>query len=159
MTSTPLQICNLAATVANRGYFITPHVVHKVQDGTIDPLYNKKRYTGVDRRWYEYCVAGMRKAVLGGTCRSADLPGIEVCGKTGTAQNRGHDHSVFMGFAPMNNPKIAVAVYVENGGWGNVYGVPIGGLIIEQYLNHKLSVSSLKKAEHFQNMHIKYSDD
>ena len=159
VTSTPLQICNLAATVANRGYFITPHVVHKVQDGTIDPLYNKKRYTGVDRRWYEYCVAGMRKAVLGGTCRSADLPGIEVCGKTGTAQNRGHDHSVFMGFAPMNNPKIAVAVYVENGGWGNVYGVPIGGLIIEQYLNHKLSVSSLKKAEHFQNMHIKYSDD
>ena len=158
VTATPLQICNLAATVANRGYFITPHVVHKVQDGRLDPVYYQKRYTGVDRRWYEYCVAGMRKAVLGGTCRAADLPGIEVCGKTGTAQNRGHDHSVFMGFAPMSAPRIAVAVYVENGGWGNVYGVPIGGLIIEQYLNRKLSPSSEKRAEHFQNMHIKYSD-
>lgn len=76
----------------------------------------------------------MRKAVLDGTCRAANLPGYEVCGKTGTAQNRGHDHSVFMGFAPMQQPRIAVSVYVENGGFGNVYGVPIGALIMEQYL-------------------------
>lgn len=158
VTATPLQIANLAATVANRGYFITPHVVRAVQDGQLDPLYSEKRYTGVSRRWYEYAVAGMRKAVLGGTCRAANLPGIEVCGKTGTAQNRGHDHSAFMGFAPMNNPRIAVAVYVENGGFGNVYGVPLGALIMEQYLNGKLSPSSEKKAEHFVNMHIKYGD-
>lgn len=158
VTATPLQICNLAATVANRGYFITPHVVKSVQNGEIDPVYKEKRYTGVDKRWYNYCVAGMRKAVLDGTCRGANIPGYEVCGKTGTAQNRGHDHSAFMGFAPMNAPRIAVAVYVENGGFGNVYGVPIGALIMEQYLNGHLSESSEKKAEHFQNLHIKYGD-
>ena len=158
VTATPLQICNLAATVANRGYYITPHVVHAVQDGRLDPIYYQKHHTGVDRKWYEYCVAGMRKAVLGGTCRAANIPGYEVCGKTGTAQNRGHDHSVFMGFAPMDKPRIAVSVYVENGGFGNVYGVPIGALIMEQYLNGKLSASSEAKATHFQNMHIKYGD-
>lgn len=158
VTATPLQIANLAATVANRGYYIVPHVVHSVQGGKLDPIYYEKKYTGVERRWYEYAVAGMRKAVLGGTCRGADLPGIEVCGKTGTAQNRGHDHSAFMGFAPMSNPKIAVAVYVENGGYGNAYGVPIGALIMEQYINGKLSEASQKKAEQFQNRHIKYGD-
>jgi len=158
VTATPLQIANLAATVANRGYYITPHVVRSVQDGQLDPIYKERKYTKVNRRCYDYAVAGMRKAVLGGTCRGANLPGIEVCGKTGTAQNRGHDHSAFMGFAPMNNPRIAVAVYVENGGFGNVYGVPLGALIMEQYLNGKLSAASEKKAEHFMNMHIKYGE-
>ena len=79
-----------------------------------------------------------------------------ACGKTGTAQNRGHDHSVFMGFAPMDKPKIAVAVYVENGGWGATYGVPIGGLIMEQYINGKLSPASEAKASSLQNKHIAY---
>ena len=79
-------------------------------------------------------------AVTGGTCRLANLPGLEVCGKTGTAQNpHGKDHSAFMGFAPMNNPKIAVAVYVENAGFGATYGVPIGSLIIEKYLNGSIA--------------------
>ena len=158
VTATPLQIANLAATVANRGYYIVPHVVRAVQGGRLDSIYTQKKYTGVDRRWYEYAVAGMRKAVISGTCRGANLPYFEVCGKTGTAQNRGHDHSAFMGFAPMNDPQIAVAVYVENGGFGNVYGVPLGALIMEQYINGKLSEDSQKKAEHFQNMHIKYGD-
>lgn len=158
VTATPLQIANLAATVANRGYYIVPHVVHSIQGEKLAPVYYEKKYTGVDRRWYEYAVAGMRKAVLGGTCRGADIPGIEVCGKTGTAQNRGHDHSAFMGFAPMNKPKIAVAVYVENGGYGKAYGVPIGSLIMEQYLNGKLSEASQKKAEMFRNRSIKYGD-
>lgn len=158
VTATPLQIANLAATVANRGYYIVPHVVRAVQGGRLDSIYTQKKYTGVDRRWYEYVVAGMRKAVISGTCRGANLPYFEVCGKTGTAQNRGHDHSAFMGFAPMNDPQIAVAVYVENGGFGNVYGVPLGALIMEQYINGKLSEDSQKKAEHFQNMHIKYGD-
>jgi penicillin-binding protein 2 len=79
-----------------------------------------------------------------------------ACGKTGTAQNRGHDHSVFMGFAPMDNPKIAVAVYVENGGWGATYGVPIGGLIMEQYLKGELSPASEAKATSIQNRRIEY---
>ena len=79
-----------------------------------------------------------------------------ACGKTGTAQNRGHDHSVFMGFAPMDHPKIAVAVYVENGGWGATYGVPIGGLIMEQYLKGKLSEASEAKAQSIQERRIAY---
>ena len=158
VTATPLQIANLAAQVANRGFFYTPHVVRSVQGGQLDTLYTRKHYTGINRRWYDYAVAGMRKAVIDGTCRSANLPWFEVCGKTGTAQNRGHDHSVFMGFAPMNNPKIAVSVYVENGGFGNVYGVPIGALIIEQYLRGQLSPASMRKASVMQNRHIKYGD-
>ena len=98
----------------------------------------------------------MRAAVTGGTCRAANLPGLDVCGKTGTAQNRGKDHSAFMGFAPMDNPKIAVSVYVENGGWGATYGVPIGALIIEKYLNGKLSPQSEVKANDIQMRRIDY---
>jgi penicillin-binding protein 2 len=98
----------------------------------------------------------MRAAVTGGTCRAANLPGLDVCGKTGTAQNRGKDHSAFMGFAPMNNPKIAVAVYVENGGWGATYGVPIGALIMEKYLNGSLSEASEMKANDIQMRRIDY---
>ncbi len=158
VTATPLQIANLAATVANRGFFYTPHVVRAVQDGQIDSTYLTRRYTMVDEKWYEHAVEGMRRAVEGGTCRAANLPGLDVCGKTGTAENRGQDHSAFMGFAPMNDPKIAVAVYVENGGYGNVYGVPLGALIIEKYLNGKLSPESEKKAEEFQNRHITYGN-
>jgi penicillin-binding protein 2 len=98
----------------------------------------------------------MRAAVTGGTCRAANLPGLDVCGKTGTAQNKGKDHSAFMGFAPMNDPKIAVAVYVENGGWGATYGVPIGALIMEKYLNGKLSPQSEVKATDIQMRRIDY---
>ena len=158
VTATPLQIANLAATVANRGYYIIPHVVHSIQDGELDPVYKEKQYTGVDSIWYHYAVEGMRRAVTSGTCRGANIPNIEVCGKTGTAQNRGQDHSAFMGFAPMNDPKIAVAVYVENGGFGAVYGVPMGALIIEQYLNGKLSEASEAKAQQMQDRRIIYGD-
>lgn len=156
VNATPLQIANLGATIANRGYFITPHVVKQIQDEQIDTLYTRRRYTKVEARHYETVVQGMRRAVLAGTCRKANIPGIEVCGKTGTAQNRGHDHSVFMGFAPMNDPKIAIAVYVENGGWGADYGVPLGALMMEQYLNGKLSPESEKLAEMYQQRHIGY---
>lgn len=114
---TPLQIANLGATIANRGYFYTPHVVKKVKGEQLEAKFREKHYTKASRRAYEYIVAGMRRAVTGGTCRAADRADYEVCGKTGTAQNHGQDHSIFMGFAPMNNPKIAIAVYVENGGF------------------------------------------
>ena len=159
--ATPLQIANLGATIANRGYFITPHIVKRIQSSPLDSIYTKKRMTGIDRKHYETIVAGMRSAVLGGTCKVAGtiLPNIEVCGKTGTAQNRGHDHSVFMGFAPMHKPKIAIAVYVENGGFGAVYGVPIGTLMMEQYLNKKLSPASEEKAEEFSNKVIFYDSE
>ena len=156
VNATPLQIANLGATIANRGYFYVPHVVKKVQGEPLDTLYTRKHYTKATSLAYQHVVQGMRMSVLGGTCRALGRYNFEACGKTGTAQNRGHDHSVFMGFAPMNNPKIAVAVYVENGGWGADYGVPLGGLIMEQYINGKLSPESQKRAEEFQQRRINY---
>ena len=156
VTLTPLQIANLGATIANRGYYYTPHVVRKIKGKKLDSLYTTRHYTKGSRQAYEYVVQGMRASVIGGTCRHANTPLYEVCGKTGTAQNRGRDHSAFMGFAPMNNPKIAVAVYVENGGFGASFGVPIGALIIEQYLMGKLSESSQAKATAMQQRHIDY---
>ena len=138
--ATPLQIANLCATIANRGYFYTPHIVKEIADSVIDPVYREKRKPHIKKQYYENIAEGMRMAVLGGTCRGANLPGIEVCGKTGTAQNpHGKDHSAFIGFAPYHNPKIAVAVYVENAGFGATYGVPIGSLMIERYLNGEIS--------------------
>lgn len=153
---TPLQIANLGATIANRGYYIVPHVVKKVQDEPLDSAYTSRHYTKANRRAYDYVVAGMRSSVIKGTCKAANRADYLVCGKTGTAQNRGQDHSVFMGFAPMDNPKIAIAVYVENGGFGADYGVPIGALMMEQYIKGKLSESSEIRARDFQRRRIAY---
>ena len=159
VTLTPLQIANLGATIANRGWFITPHVVHAIQDEQIDTLYTQRRYTMASPKHYETVVEGMTRAVQAGTCRAAQNPWYQVCGKTGTAQNRGHDHSVFMGFAPRDNPRIAVAVYVENGGWGANFGVPYGAFIMEQYINGRLSAASEKKAQALIDRKINYGDD
>ena len=138
--ATPLQIANLAATIANRGYFYTPHVVKQIHDSVMPKEFLTKRVPKINRQYYEEIVEGMRMAVTGGTCRGAQLRDIEVCGKTGTAQNpHGRDHSAFMGFAPMNNPKIAICVYVENAGFGATFGVPIGSLMMEMYLNGKIA--------------------
>lgn len=156
VTLTPLQIANLGATIANRGYYVTPHVVKDVEGGHLADSLLQKHYTKVDPKYYEMVVAGMRRAVTGGTCSSANNAWYEVCGKTGTAQNRGHDHSAFMGFAPRENPKIAIAVYVENGGFGAHFGVPIGALMMEQYINGELSPASEAKAETFQHKTINY---
>ena len=158
VTLTPLQIANLCATIANRGTFITPHVVKNIENDTLPSIYSTPRETMASRKSYEHVVAGMRQAVLAGTCRGANLPDIEVCGKTGTAQNKGKDHSAFIGFAPMKEPKIALAVYVENGGFGATYAVPIGALLMEQYLNGKLSDNSKVKAEEMQNRIIYYGE-
>jgi len=154
--TTPLQIANLGATIANRGYYIAPHIVKEIEDNELDSIYRTPHYTGIDRSYYEMVVKGMRASVTGstgsGTCRliNSMLPDVEACGKTGTAQNpHGKDHSVFMGFAPMNDPKIAIVVYVENGGWGATYGVPIGALMMDQYLHGKLSPTNEAIAEDF----------
>ncbi len=159
VTLTPLQIANLGATIANRGEYIVPHLVGKIENDTIKSIYRTKKRTMAGKKAYEDVVKGMREAVLNGTCRAANIPGWEVCGKTGTAQNRGKDHSAFMGFAPMNNPKIAIAVYVENGGFGATYGVPIGALIMEQYLNGTLSEESKIKAKEIEERVIYYGTD
>lgn len=133
--ATPLQIANLAATIANRGYYYPPHVVKEIQDMPLDSLHTHKHYTGIDTRHYDVVLEGMANAVTGGTCRGAHLPDIQVLGKTGTAENpHGKDHSAFMGIASYNGKRVAIAVYVENGGFGATYGVPIGRLMIEKYL-------------------------
>lgn len=138
--ATPLQIANLCATIANRGWFITPHVVKEIEDTVMPSELLEKRIPTIEACHFNDVAEGMRMAVTGGTCRLANLPDIEVCGKTGTAQNpHGRDHSAFIGFAPYHNPKIAVCVYVENAGFGATFGVPIGSLVIERYLTGAIS--------------------
>ena len=159
VNATPLQIANLGATIANRGYYYVPHVVRKVQGEPLDTVYTRRHYTKANRAAYDFVVQGMRSSVLGGTCHELGKYDFMACGKTGTAQNRGHDHSVFMGFAPMDNPQIAVAVYVENGGWGATYGVPIGGLIMEKYIKGKLSEASEARAQSIQERRIAYGSE
>lgn len=140
--ATPLQIANLASTVANRGWYITPHVVKEIQDTVLPAELLEKRYPTISPKHYLEIAEGMRMAVTGGTCRGAAFPGVDVAGKTGTAQNpHGKDHSAFMGFAPYDDPKIAVAVYVENAGFGATFGVPIGSLVMEKYLNGSIAPS------------------
>ncbi len=161
ISATPLQMCNLAATIANRGYFHTPHVVKAIEGASLDTAYTNKRTPAVGREYYDVVAEGMRQAVVAGTCRRADIPGLEVCGKTGTAENpHGKDHSAFIGFAPYQNPKVAVLVYVENGGWGANYGVPIGRLMMEKYLNRTISDESKYIEEqmiHSSTIHQRYA--
>ncbi len=156
--ATPLQIANLCATIANRGWFITPHVVKQIQDTIIDSKYTERRYPTIDAHWYEDVAEGMHMAVTGGTCRRAAMPGIEAAGKTGTAQNpHGKDHSAFMGFAPFDEPKIAVCAYIENGGWGATFGVPIGSLIMEKYLTGQISQSRKYMEDQMLNTSLYYA--
>lgn len=133
--ATPLQIANLAATIANRGYYFAPHVVKEIQDTPLDSIYTHLHSTNIKKEYYDLIADGMANAVTGGTCRRINVPGLDVCGKTGTAENpHGKDHSFFMGFAPKNKPKIAIMVLVENGGFGATYAVPIARLMVEKYM-------------------------
>ncbi len=145
---TPLQMANVAAIMANRGWYITPHIVKSIgKDGPL-PEYRKKHKTMVERKHFAPVIEGMRMAVWegGGTARRARIDGITVCGKTGTAQNpRGEDHSVFICFAPMNNPKIAVSVFIENAGAGGTWAAPIASLMIEKYINRKIKDKEKEK--------------
>lgn len=150
---TPLQLANVAAIMANRGWYYTPHVVKSI--GNSGPLerFRKKNYTMVDSKYFAPVVEGMRRCVqeAGGTARLARIPGITVCGKTGTVENyigsvKQKNHSVFICFAPMNNPKIAVSVFIENaGGGGGTWAAPIASLIIEKYLTGKISDKEKEK--------------
>lgn len=140
---TSLQIANFIAAIANRGHWYTPHLVKQVQEGNeavtrrISPT---RHDIDIDRKHFETVVSGMRQTVTNGTARIAQIPGIDVCGKTGTVQNRkGEDHSVFTAFAPQHDPKIAILVYVENGGYGGTIAAPIASLMIEKYLNGKIA--------------------
>ena len=155
---TPLQMANFAAILANRGYYYTPHIVRHI-DGrdSVDSRFYDRHYTKVESRHFDHIVKGMYDAVHadGGTGRRAYVPGLDICGKTGTAQNpHGEDHSTFLCFAPMDNPRIAVSVYVENGGFGGTIAAPIASLIVEQYLTDSISRPALK--EYVKNTTISY---
>ena len=138
--ATPLQIANLAAIMANRGYYYIPHLVKDSPDLKIDDRFREKHYTLVDTSHFRKVIPGMWMAVnggpgSGGTAGLACVPGLDICGKTGTAQNpHGADNSVFICFAPKDNPKIAVVGYIENAGWGGSYACPLASLLIEKYL-------------------------
>ncbi len=140
--TTPLQIANLAAVIANKGYFITPHVVRGIEGiDTLSRKYLQKHFVTVDTSYFNYVIEGMDKVVNeGGTASIAKHGEIVICGKTGTAENpHGEDHSVFMAFAPRENPKIAVSVYIEYGKWGASYAAPIASLLIEKYLTDSIA--------------------
>ena len=149
---TPLQMANMTAIMANRGFYFTPHLVKSI-DGVkgIDEKYKIKHQSLIDTAFFRPIVDGMYLAVngpagSGATARRAAVPGLEICGKTGTAQNpHGEDHSIFIAFAPKDNPKIAIAVYVENGGFGATYAAPIASLMIEKYLKDTVSRPDYEK--------------
>lgn len=140
---TPLQMANFMAIIANRGYYVAPHIIRSVgENGKPLPEYLKKNYTTVDAKHFAPVVDGMAAVITSGTGRNSSLAhiGIQVCGKTGTAENpQGKDHAVFVAFAPKDNPKIAIAVYVENAGFGAQSAAPIAGLMMEKYLTDSIS--------------------
>ncbi|QJW88917.1 peptidoglycan glycosyltransferase [Spirosoma taeanense] len=148
----PLKLVNLAATIANRGWYITPHYIKGFgKTGVEVPVqYRERHETGIDYKYYLPVIDGMRSAVAHGTVTPlADIPGIELCGKTGTSQNAkyGHkfDHSIFIGFAPMNDPKIAIAVFVENAGWGGKAAASVAALVAERYLKRRTEAKKLEE--------------
>ena len=139
---TPLQMANLAAIIANRGYYYIPHIVRSVEGvDSLEQRFYEKQYTKVDAEHFEPIVEGMWQGVnVAGTSTRAAVAGLDICGKTGTAQNpHGRDHSTFLSFAPKNDPKIAISVYVENGGFGATIALPIASLLIEKYLTDTIT--------------------
>jgi len=145
----PLQMANLAAILANKGYYYSPHLVKKIGvDGDKKEIYKQKHYTVVDSSYFTPVREAMEQVVLNGTARRAQIDSVSVCGKTGTVENKTfNDHSVFIAFAPKDNPKIAIAVYVEYGTWGGTWAAPIASVMIEKYLKEQLSERGKKKAE------------
>jgi penicillin-binding protein 2 len=152
---TPIQLANFMATVANRGYYYTPHIVKRIKGNIIDKKYRTKHTTTIDRKYFEPIITGMNAVYgPGGTASGLGVAGIEICGKTGTAENylkvngkrvKLQDHSIFVAFAPRDNPKIAIAVFVENGYWGKRWAGPITTLMIEKYLNKKITKVDFEK--------------
>ncbi len=145
MLVTPMQMANLAAILANKGYYYTPHLVKDISNGSINNKYNVRHETGIDSAYYTFVTNAMTDAISG-TAPRALIPNMIICGKTGTAQNpQGEDHSVFMAFAPKENPKIAIAVYVENAGWGGRAAASVASLMIERYVNGEVKRKQLEE--------------
>ena len=146
----PIQMANMCAAIANRGYYFTPHIVRKIDGKALtDSTFTVAKQTSIDEKHFKTIIRGMEKVYTGkyGTAKTAQVKNIEICGKTGTAENpHGEDHSIFIAFAPKDKPQIAIAVYIENGGWGSTWAAPIASLIIEKYLTGQVNNT---EREHF----------
>jgi len=151
---TPIQLANMIAIVANRGYYYTPHIIKKIKGLQIDKKFRTKHVTTVDKKYFEPVISGLFDVYNLGTARGLNVEGIDICGKTGTAENytkingkrvKLQDHSIFVAFAPKDNPKIAIAVFVENGYWGKRWAGPITSLMIEKYIKRKITRKDLEK--------------
>ena len=145
--TTPIQLANMTAAVANRGFYYTPHIVKNIKDTKLDTKFTTPNITSIDKQYFEPVIEGMYQVFERGTGRYSKVKGIKICGKTGTVQNYIRidnekvalaDHSIFIAFAPKDNPKIAIAVFIENGGFGATYAAPIASLMIEKYLNKEI---------------------
>ena len=141
LLTTPLQMANIECTIANRGFYYKPHLIKAIGGReVVKDEYKVKNYVGVDSQYFEPVINGMQAVVDHGTAALSKIPGIIMCGKTGTAQNpHGEDHSVFVAFAPRDNPKIAIAVVVENSGEGSKWAAPIASFIVEKYLKDSIT--------------------
>lgn len=151
--TSPIQLANMMAAVANEGYYFTPHIVKKIKGQSLDKKYTTKHYTTIDKQYFQPIIQGMEDVYNFGTASGLKVEGIKICGKTGTAENKIRvagktyqlkDHSIFVAFAPRENPKIALAVFIENGYWGSRWAGPIATLMIEKYLNGKISRKDLE---------------
>ena len=151
--ATPIQLANMAAAIGNRGYYYTPHIIKNIEGDTIPKKYKTPNYTTIDKRHFEPVVQGMFDVYNEGTAKSLRVPGIDICGKTGTAENfvridsvktQLTDHSIFVAFAPKDNPKIAIAVFVENGYWGSRFAGRMASLMIEKHINGEITRTDLE---------------
>ncbi len=151
---TPIQLANMMAAVANQGYYYTPHIIKKIKGGQIDPKFKVKHQTTIDKKHFKPTIEGLFDVYNLGTARGVRVEGIDICGKTGTAENFAKiggkrvqlkDHSIFVAFAPKDNPKIAIAVMIENGGFGSTIAGPIASLMIEKYLRNSITRTDLEK--------------
>lgn len=151
---TPIQLANMMAAVANEGYYYTPHIIKKIQGEKIDAKFTTKHITTIDKQYFKPMISGLFDVYNLGTASSLRVEGIDICGKTGTAENytkingvrtKLEDHSIFVAFAPKDNPKIAIAVMIENGGFGATIAGPIASLMIEKFLRHKITRTDLEK--------------
>jgi penicillin-binding protein 2 len=150
---TPIQLANMMATVANEGYYYTPHIIKKIDNTTIDKKFTTKHVTTIDKSHFAPMISGLFDVYNMGTAAGLRVEGIDICGKTGTAENFAKingvrtqlkDHSIFVAFAPKDNPKIAIAIMIENGGFGSTIAGPIASLLIEKYLKKKISRTDLE---------------
>ncbi len=153
--TTPIQLANMTAAIANRGHYYTPHILKKIGDSAItNEKFTKPKYTTIDAKHFEPVIEGMFDVFNKGTARYSQVKGIEICGKTGTAENYKRingeriqftDHSIFVAFAPKDNPKIAIAIFIENGYWGSRWAAPIASLMIEKYINGFIGESAARQ--------------